>query len=105
MRYGVTYNGLAGVVMNFDNGWSLTIAELPCGHVSLVVCPSYLEEDHRIAWGSNMTDAEMIKRGDRVIHFKGNDGELLDFIVGVASRPTEPHLAEINKQIEKAVKS
>jgi hypothetical protein len=97
-------------LMSFDNGWSIAINQLPCGHSAVLIMPAYIAETPELSVklckdNPYYNRDVMIERGDYYAHYEGDDDALLDIIVSVACREVEPHLAKINQDIMKAVKA
>jgi hypothetical protein len=93
--------------MTFDNGWTINICTLPCGHNCISVVPTYISENLTTLPRETFKEYDrekMVARGDAWDHFKGDDGELLDIIVSVASRPTEPLLEKTRHDILKVAR-
>lgn len=97
--------------MQFENGWAVTIAALPCQHIDVMIVPAWFYgnppaafqefEKNKDYWDKSA----MIERGDYIPHFTDNDVELLNLITDVKFRDQEPHLKKVSQDIMKAVKS
>jgi hypothetical protein len=105
MESGLNYLGQFGFSMSFENGWTININKLPCGHNSITIIPRHVFENNTLIVNEPYFYDAMTKRGDYIAHWKGDDDELLDRIVEVACHKPEPGFAAIGQAIWKAVKS
>jgi hypothetical protein len=111
MRISVNALGEFACGMTFDNGWAIIISQQSCGHLSLAVVPHRIFEDASqgaiefINNPDHWSKEAVVKRGDYIDHFDGDDTALLDFITQVRLRFPEPSFAKIGQDIMKAVKS
>lgn len=111
MKFMLNGLGELAVTYAFENGWTISIARLPCQHIAITIVPSYIAENEKagteiiMASGEKYSIPAMIERGDFIPHFDGDDTELLDIITQVQLRWTEAHFAKIGQDIMKAVKS
>lgn len=111
MKTGITVYAEYNSAWSFDNGWTVAVTTLACGHYEMCIVPRALYEnkahgektmhDDPIYWGENA----MVKRGDLIKHFEGTDDELIAAITGVSLRQPEPSFAKAGQDIMKAVKS
>lgn len=107
---GITVFEEFNVQISFDNGWSLAITKLECGHLEYCIVPRVIIEnkEHGVKEFNRNPDywneKAMSARGDLVRHFDGTDDELIAIIVAVRLRQPEPSLKKTAQDIMKAVK-